>query len=76
MSITLDESRLQEPVFRHPETRWPDVDAFHAAATHEDGIHVIGEGAARQLEILLGGNPFESTGQPVLVVFSGAITDR
>lgn len=76
MSTTVDESRLQEPVFRHPETRWPDVDAFHAAATHEDGIHVIGEGAARQLEILIGGNPFESTGEPVLVVFSGAITDR
>ncbi|MEE1650731.1 hypothetical protein V1260_07985 [Brachybacterium sp. J144] len=73
---TLDEARLQQPVFRHPETRWADVEAFHAASVREDGIHVIGSGAARQIEILTGGSPFESIDEPVLVIFSGAISDR
>lgn len=67
---------VQEPVFTQPETRWANVQEFLAATSHDDGVHVIGEGAGRQTEMLLGGHPFEVESSDVLVIFSGAVTNR
>ncbi|MGY5765398.1 hypothetical protein ACXET9_09360 [Brachybacterium sp. DNPG3] len=70
------EADIQQPEFRHPVTRWESVEAFHSAAEHEDGVHVIGDRAGHQIELLTGGNPFEAIEGPVLVVFSGAVSKR
>lgn len=67
---------IQPPQFRHPETRWANVRDFLAAGSHEDGIHVIGGGPARQLELMIGGDPFAAEAGPVTVIFSGAVTER
>lgn len=67
---------VQEPVFTQPETRWANVQEFLAASSHDDGVHVLGDGAGRQTEMLLGGHPFEAEVSDVLVIFSGAVTNR
>lgn len=67
---------IQPPKYRHPETRWRNVREFLDAGSHPDGIHVIGGGPTRQLELMLGGDPFAAASGPVTVVFSGAVTDR
>lgn len=71
-----DEARIQQPDFKHPVTRWDDAESFHAAEKHPDGVHVIGDRPGHQIEILTGGSPFESVEGPVLVIFSGAISNR
>ncbi|MGP5090400.1 hypothetical protein [Brachybacterium tyrofermentans] len=67
---------IQKPEFRHPETRWSNVTEFLASESHADGIHVIGGGPARQIELMIGGDPFAVAGGPVTVIFSGAVTQR
>lgn len=69
-------SAIQKPEFRHPETRWRNVAEFLSAESHEDGIHVIGGGPVRQLELMIGGDPFSMAEGPVTVIFSGAVTQR
>ncbi|MGP9604653.1 hypothetical protein ACT3SY_17785 [Brachybacterium sp. AOP42-E1-35] len=67
---------IQKPVYRHPETRWRNVAAFLSEPSHSDGIHVIGGGPTRQIELMIGGDPFAATSGPVTVIFSGAVTVR
>ncbi|MFD1834936.1 hypothetical protein ACFSDA_07580 [Brachybacterium rhamnosum] len=63
-------------MFTQPVTRWADTREFLAATSHEDGLHVLGDGAGRQTEMFLGGHPFEVESSDVLVIFSGAVTNR
>lgn len=71
-----DAARIQPPEFKHDFTRWEDAEAFHTAMKREDGVHVIGDRPGHQIEMLIGGSPFESIDGPVLVIFSGAISKR
>ncbi|WP_282852940.1 hypothetical protein [Gulosibacter sediminis] len=66
----------QSPVFRSEPVHWASLEEFLAAGSHPDGIHVIGEGPAQQVEIMLGGDPFASGGATAIVIFSGAVTQR
>lgn len=61
---------------KDPVYRWNTAEDFHSAAVREDGVHVIGGPGGSELELLLGGQPFEQLAGPVLVVFSGAVTKR
>lgn len=67
----------QESSFgRNAVHRWADLSEFHGAAQREDGFHVIADAHGGPLELLALGRPFEQYGAPVMVVFSGAITNR
>lgn len=59
-----------------PVRRWGAAEQFHGATVREDGVHVIVGPSGSELELLLGGRPFEQLTGPVLVVFSGAVTKR
>lgn len=75
---TISSAAAQSSVYgQDPVTRWESFEAFDdAGAERQDGVHVISGPQGTQLEILLGGRPFDQSSRPVLVVFSGAVTKR
>lgn len=56
--------------------RWQDISSFRGAEVRADGFHVIEQAHGGPLEFLTKGLPFEQADGPVMVVFSGAVTNR
>ncbi|MGD7004234.1 hypothetical protein [Kocuria palustris] len=68
--------RQESSYGKTPVHRWPDIQAFHAADSRPDGIHVIASAYGGPYELLTKGSPFEQTRNPVMVVFNGAVGRR